>query len=165
MTTGLTRTATWLDLIRSGFHRIDTLTRQWSRARSSPWIKIQRLRGVDSGSTGVKLTGARRSTAALSYCTLQIEPGSGVAHQTHTTTRRSRGSGQVVEARRSPAGIPRRSCCCGSGSSEKTNAAPAGHARKRASVRRCTTMRGEDLRKSEAQRLTGAREIDSRRRR
>ena len=148
-----------------GFHRVDNADKAWSRADLALG-STSNGSGVRARGQAITATGAgHRSTAARCYSELQREWGCEVAHHRRAETRRGRWRRLGVEARRGPAGIPRRSCCCGSGSSEKTNAAPAGHARKRAGIRRCTAMRGNDLRRREGQRLTGAREFDGRRRR
>ena len=127
------------------------------KARSGPWIKIQRLRGEVSGSTGVKptgeVTGARRR---YGYRTMQRGSGCGDAHHGIAETRRGRWWHLGVEASPEVIGMARRSRVRGSGSSERSEATPAGHARKRA--------RGQETQHDAGMRTVQAREAGAHRR-
>ena len=127
-----------------------------SRADPGRSGQIQGLRVVDSGSNGVVVTGARRSTAALWL--LNVTEGFGMRgcspddYRDKAKQREQPGSGGASRSRRnhSPKLLLR------PGSSEKRRSRSVMQARAPKCVSRGTETRGIEERKREGQWLTGA---------
>ena len=122
------------------------------------WAIQCRSKGSGGWTRGQPESNHRRHAGArrrCGYSTMQGVLGCGVAHQTITGTRRNRWRRPEVEARRGVVRIPRRSCSCGTGSSEKRRTRSVMQARAPKLVRRSTGEWGVEERKREGQWLTG----------